>query len=76
MATLSITIPDTKVTRVRAAFGHMEGELGTTPVWQNATLAEVQAWMLAMVKQRVKDYEGRIAAESAHAAVDAEIEAW
>ena len=71
MATLSITIPDAQLPRVRVAFGHeVDGS------WVNATAPEVQAWILRQVKQRVKDYEGTIAANAARATVEADVNAW
>lgn len=48
MATLTITIPDAAVTRIRAAFGS-----GTTP----ATVQEVQLQIRDYIKSRVLDYE-------------------
>lgn len=64
MATISITIPDANVTRVRAAFGHEEDG-----IWVAATNPEVQTAITRWVRQRVRDYEERLASDAARAAV-------
>ena len=68
MATLSVTIPDNKVTRVRTAFGHY----APNGSWVIASVSDVQDWILGQVKDRVKDYEGRAAA----ATIEDELRTW
>ncbi len=63
MATLTITIPDASVTRVRAAFGHPASM--TDPTWVPATTAEVQAHVTEQINLYVRRYEERLAAQSA-----------
>lgn len=72
MATLTITIPDNWVLRLRAAHGH--GGVNPSDPWVNATVAEIEAYYLNQIRSKVKEYEGRkagLAAQStAEAAVD------
>ncbi len=74
MATLSVTVPDAALPRIRAAFGHAESLLD--PTWVPATAAEIQAWMRQQLKQRVIDYEGGIAADAARAGVSSDVGTW
>jgi len=54
MASLTITIPDANVPRVRTAFGHFDS---ITQAWVDATVADVQDAIKTFVKGRVIDYE-------------------
>ncbi len=73
MATLSIIIPDAVVPRVQAALGHSSFD---DPTRVPATVAEIRAWMLQQLKQRVIDYEGGIAADAARAGVSSDVGTW
>jgi len=66
LATLSITVPDDKVSRIQAAFGSMIG--------QPATNAEIRAALLDFVRRRVREYEAELAANTTRNTNDAE--AW
>ena len=57
MATLTITVPDAVVTRIRDAFGHHELPVRTSP-WIPATLAEIQTAIKSFIKEKVVAYEG------------------
>ena len=54
MASLTITIPDAVVPRIRTAFGHFEA---SPPVWVDATVTEVQDAIKNFVHSKVIDYE-------------------
>ena len=54
MATLSITIPDAYVPRVKTAFGHRDPN---TQAWVDATTQEVLDALKAYTKGRTIDYE-------------------
>lgn len=58
MATISITVPDSVVPRIRTAFGHQEG---SPPVWVDATVVEVQDNIKVYVKAQVINHESTIA---------------
>jgi len=60
MATISITVPDTALPRLRAAFGHPDPL--NPSVWVDATNAEVQAAVKTSIKGKVIDYETTLAA--------------
>ncbi len=65
MATLTITIPDANVTRVRAAFGHLQG----TSTWVPATTQEVQDALTTYLRRQVRSYEEGLAQQAALAGV-------
>jgi len=60
MATISITVPDSALPRLRAAFGHPDPV--TPGAWVDATNAEVMAAVKAALKSKVIDHETTIAA--------------
>jgi len=60
MATISITIPDSALPRLRAAFGHPDPL--NPSVWVDATNAEVMAFVKGHLKGKVIDYETTLAA--------------
>ncbi len=61
MATLTITIPDANVTRVRTAFGHLNG----SSTWVPATTQEVQNALTAYLRREVRSYEEGLAQQAA-----------
>lgn len=69
MATLSLTIPDNVVPRIRTAFGRFTGE---PPIWTAATAAEIEAMLKNYIRSHVENYEARIAAEAKHKEVEGE----
>ncbi len=69
MATISITIPDASVARVRTAFGHWSSDLGD-PVWIDATNNDVRDELTNYVRGKTRQYEERIAAQVAVAEVE------
>lgn len=70
MADLTITVPNDKVNRIRAAFGEWRvvGGLPTNE-WVPATPAQLTTKLKDFVRQRVEEYERQ---EAERAAVDAE----
>ncbi len=66
MATLTITIPDANVPRVRVAFGHADP---LTQAWVNATTAEVAAEVTDFVRKKTRAYEQLLAEQAARDAV-------
>ena len=69
MATISITIPDATVPRIRAAFGKWGTDPETLGTWVPATAAEVVAAIKEYAKNRVRDYEAQQAALTVHQSV-------
>lgn len=72
MATLTLTIPDAVVPRIRAAYGRRD--INNPAIWINATVAEVEAAVKAQIKERVINHETTLAAETERATRSAE--AW
>jgi hypothetical protein len=69
MATLSITVQDALVPRIRAAIGRELGLESSPGVPRSATVAEVEAFVKRVVVEAVRNRERVIAAEAAAAAV-------
>ena len=69
MATITITIKDDKVTRIRQAFGRFVGD---PPVWTPATIAQVETFCKTQIRAHVENYEARIVAEAKHEEVQGE----
>ena len=65
MATLTITVPDAVVPRIREAFGHLATPVRTSP-WIPATVLEVQNAIKTFVKEKVVAYEGTTIKETSN----------
>jgi hypothetical protein len=70
MATLSITVPDAVVSRIKAAFGSTDPLTGV----RSASSAQVVDAIKSYVKTTVQSYEAREAAKTTDAAIGQE--AW
>lgn len=64
MATLTLTIPDTVIPRIRAAFGHADWDAATTR-------DQVTAFLMESLKLKVKAYEDKKAVEDLKATLTA-----
>lgn len=71
MATLSITVPDAVVPRIKTAMGHWDNTV-IPAVWIDATLTDVQVAIKAFIKSQVINYETTQAAIAKNAAVSGE----
>ena len=72
MANFSLTVPDVAVSRIRKAFGRPD----VNGVWQDASLADVQAVIKSFVIQRLVDYETTQSNTAKRYALSAETAAW
>jgi len=71
MASLTITVPDAVVTRIQAAFGHIDP---ITLLFVPATVTEIQAAIKNFVKARVIDAE--VATTATTKRTDVSSEGW
>lgn len=71
MATITITIPDDKVARVREAF---VAEYGWTPELGVTKAEFAKQQIIKLIKQVVKDSEGNHSANQARSTVDNDVE--
>lgn len=71
MAQVTITIPDTVVPRILAAFGHFNADTG---MWVNATNQQVLSEVKNFLKGQVSSYETRVAAQAKSDSVS--VETW
>jgi hypothetical protein len=70
MATLTITVPDAVVPRIRTAMGHFDVPTNT---WIDATVVEVQAAIKVFIKSKVIEYESTQQAMATRGQVSGEI---
>lgn len=64
MASITITVPDSTVIRIRAAFGGFNGP---------ATVNQIQDTLKAYIKDKVINYEGQVAAQGVINSASAEV---
>ncbi len=69
MATLTITVADALVPRIRTAFGHNDPVTGVRIL---ATVAEIQDELKALIKGRVLEYETLLVANQKRSDVGSE----
>ena len=70
MATLTLTVPDITVNRIRIAFGHDDPITGDRVL---ATVAEIQDRLKSFVKQTVMLYEGEQTVQTTYANMTKEV---
>lgn len=69
MATLTITVPDAAVPRIKTAMGHRDPN---TQLWVDATVSDVQTAIKTFIKSQVINYETTQAAMAKNASVSSE----